>query len=159
MTSKSLSVSPSASKQRWKRMSAEFPWSMKTRQIVASMRSMEITKGGFRVSVVLPISSEENVISGGGLSCSVLGMTSTARHECLLLLAAFRDGGFPSSGSPPEIILISLLVTLSLGSSFLSVDFSGLSTLCLVLLSSLRSSSGEFTELSLLQTFLDKFEE
>ncbi|MED6148994.1 hypothetical protein PIB30_058227 [Stylosanthes scabra] len=45
-------------------------------------------------------------------------MTSTARHECLLRFAAFLDGGFPSSGIPPEIIAISRCMPRSLSSSF-----------------------------------------
>ncbi|MED6218013.1 hypothetical protein PIB30_023100 [Stylosanthes scabra] len=81
-------------------------------------------------------------------------MTSKARHECLLLLAAFRDGGLPSSGSPPEIILISLLTTLSLGSVFPSVDFSGLSAICLVLLQTFLEKLKEVTSILCVMTVL-----
>ncbi|MED6160969.1 hypothetical protein PIB30_056278 [Stylosanthes scabra] len=64
-------------------------------------------------------------------------MTFTARHECLLRFAAFLDGGFPSSGIPPEIIAISWSTLRTLGSSLLlSALGSGLFCLCLTLRSS-----------------------
>ncbi|MED6202881.1 hypothetical protein PIB30_110052 [Stylosanthes scabra] len=47
------------------------------------------------------------MIAGGRFPARGLGMTSTAKHECLLRFAAFLDGGFPSSAMPPEIIAIS----------------------------------------------------
>ncbi|MED6212425.1 hypothetical protein PIB30_083178 [Stylosanthes scabra] len=77
-----------------------------------------MTSGWFMLLVVCLISSEEKAIAGGGFPARGLGMTSTARHESLLHFAAFLDGGFPSSGIPPEIIAISRFVPRSLGSSF-----------------------------------------
>ncbi|MED6136484.1 hypothetical protein PIB30_056534 [Stylosanthes scabra] len=87
--------------------------------------------------VVCRISSEEKTIAGGGFPARGLGMTSTASHECLFCFAAFLDGGFPSSGIPPEIIAISQCALRSLGSSLLlSALVSGLFCLCLTLRSS-----------------------
>ncbi|MED6166143.1 hypothetical protein PIB30_106098 [Stylosanthes scabra] len=82
------------------------------------MVDAEMTSGWFMLLVVYLISSEEKTIAEGGFPARGLGMTSTARHECLLRFAAFLDGGFPSSGIPPEIITISRCVPRFLGSSF-----------------------------------------
>ncbi|MED6110828.1 hypothetical protein PIB30_046383 [Stylosanthes scabra] len=104
-----------------------------------SVRPMEaeITSGWFMLLVVCRISSEEKTIAGGGFPARGLGMTSTARYECLLHFAAFLDGGFPSSGIPPEIIAITRCVLRSLGSSLLlSALVFGLFCLCLTLRSS-----------------------
>ncbi|MED6116290.1 hypothetical protein PIB30_098828, partial [Stylosanthes scabra] len=67
----------------------------------------EITSGWVMLLVVCLTSFEEKTTARGGFPSRVLGITSTARHECRLLFAAFLEGGFPSSGIPPEIIAIS----------------------------------------------------
>ncbi|MED6152894.1 hypothetical protein PIB30_096306 [Stylosanthes scabra] len=96
-----------------------------------------MTSGWYMLLVVCLIFSEEKTIAGGGFPVRGLGITSIARHECLLRFATFSDGGFPSSGIPPKIIAISRCVPCSLGSSFrLSVLGSGLFGRCLTLLSS-----------------------
>ncbi|MED6200970.1 hypothetical protein PIB30_090435 [Stylosanthes scabra] len=63
--------------------------------------------GWFMLLVVCLTSFEEKVMARGGLLARVLGITSTAKHECQLLFFAFLEGEFPSSGIPPEIIAIS----------------------------------------------------
>ncbi|MED6186354.1 hypothetical protein PIB30_065851 [Stylosanthes scabra] len=119
------------------RMSIELPGSTNTLRILVLMVDAEMTSGWFMLLVVCLISSEEKTITGGGFQTRGLGMTSTARHECLLHFAAVLDGGFLYSGIPPEIIAILRCVLRSLGLSFrLSILGSGLFGRCLTLLSS-----------------------
>ncbi|MED6137169.1 hypothetical protein PIB30_062535 [Stylosanthes scabra] len=141
-------------------MSAELPLSIKTRRIVASMTSMEITRGGFRVSVVLPISSEEKEISGWFImQCSRHDFHGKARLSTPFGYLPRWGVTFIRKPARNHLDLPSNHTVFAIIPFFCGFFRALRPPFRPPIISSFAASSGVFAEFPLFQSFFDEFEE